>query len=156
MKYGRYKGTSSLRGDKDDPSGNIHFGTYKWPNRYIWDDVSKEDFDKAAEVGDVINFNNIDSNGKFEFYSMQSRPEESIYYYGRRKEKKIDYYDFYSKRIVKDGELNLFFSSIKTGEAVKVEELLNRNPALIDSYDTANEYQFGFKSNHSTAKCITF
>lgn len=146
VKYGRYKGTGSLRGDKDDPSRQIHSGTYKWPNRYIWDDVSKEDFDKAAEVGDIISLNDIASNGKFEFYDFQGRSDEDIYYYGKRIEretttvpktirKSVDYYDYYSKRIIKDSELDLFLSSVKTGDATKVEELLNKNPALIDSYD---------------------
>jgi hypothetical protein len=146
VKYGRYKGTSSLREDKDNRFNKIDLQTYKWPKRYIWEDVSKKDFDKAAEVGDVISLNDITSNGKFEFYDFQVRFDEDIYYYGRRIEretttvpkrirKAVDYYDYYSKRIIKDSELDLFLSSVKTGDATKVEELLNKNPALINSYD---------------------
>lgn len=147
VKYGRYKGTSSLQEDKDDSYRKIHLDTYKWPKKYVWNEVSKEDFDRAAQAGDVMSFDTISSNGNFDFYFMQTRPEESMYYYGKRREKgndpffskglrkEVDYYDYYSRRLVSDHELDLFLSSVKTRDAKKVEDLLNSNPALITSYD---------------------
>lgn len=137
VKYARFKETGRLRQDEDEAFQKIHLDTYKWSDRYIWDDVSKEEFTEAAQAGDVISLSKINSNGKFEFYSLQTRLNEGIVYYGKRqgKEQEVDYYDYYRKRIVQDQYLGRFLSAVKTGQAELAEEMLNKNPALIHSHD---------------------
>lgn len=112
VKYAKYNGTMRHKTGRGGTYSEFS-STYKWPVEYIWEDVSKADFDNAATTGDVISldFNNRNDDVRF------------------------DYYDYYAKRAEPDTDRTRFLHAVKSADAAKVEEMLNRNPELIQVYD---------------------
>jgi hypothetical protein len=112
VKYAKYGGTKRYK----PAGGGIDFAfssTYKWPVEYLWEDVSKSEFENAAKSGDVI----------------------SLDFYNRNDDVYTDYYDYFAKRVEPDTEETRFLHAVKSGDAAKVEEMLNKNPELIHVYD---------------------
>jgi ankyrin repeat protein len=112
VKYAKYAGTRRYK----PAGGGIDFAfssTYKWPVEYVWEEMRKSEFENAAKSGDVVSldFNNRNNDVRF------------------------DYYDYYAKRAEPDTERTRFLHAVKSADAAKVEQMVNRNPALIQVYD---------------------